>query len=214
MTNKVERAQMVSYVARQMEESGLYAVEKVEDDRVIVTTKTAVIPQKIKVLAIHNKIGRKELEVHQDQAFRNGELLAPIFYKDGTNFFVLLTDVEAMRSEKSLKTYSPHEIHQMTSLRGLEKDVLDFTKPTLTYYQPKTERLDEGIRTFDMKNVYLDYSHIGPGDQGYGFVHNGNSDRYKLPTEIPSLDSKLLIEPTRGIFARVKKQELSQSNRV
>ncbi|MBN2421336.1 hypothetical protein JXB27_03605 [Candidatus Woesearchaeota archaeon] len=207
MVSKAEKRQMVSYVVHQLEESSLYAVENVEEDRVIVSTKTAVIPQKIKVLAIHSKIGRKELEAHQNQAIRDRELVAPIFYKDGKDFFVLLADVEAMRSEKSLKKYSPHEIHQMTSLRGLEKDVFDFTKPTLTYYQPKTERLEEGVRTFDMNEVHLDYSHLRPGDQGYDFARNGGSEKYKLPAEIQAtIDSKLIIEPTRGSFARIKKQ--------
>ncbi|MDA3856157.1 MAG: hypothetical protein PF569_07920 [Candidatus Woesearchaeota archaeon] len=53
----------------------------------------------------------------------------------------------------------------------------------ITYYQPKTERLEESIRKFNPEPIFFDYSHIGPEDQGYGFVNNSISKTYFILKE-------------------------------
>ncbi len=53
----------------------------------------------------------------------------------------------------------------------------------LHYYQPETSQLEESVRTFHLKPVDLDYSHLKPGDAGYDFAKDRESIHYKLPEE-------------------------------
>ena len=54
----------------------------------------------------------------------------------------------------------------------------------LEYFQPETERLEESVRIFEMGRVTLDYTHIKPGDPGYGFARNTVSIDYGQAVQI------------------------------
>jgi hypothetical protein len=113
----------------------------------------------------------------------------PLFYKDGKTAFVRMVDKNSSwRSEKSLKRYTVQEINQMITLRKIEKKLTE-TSNCLSFYQPRTNRLIESVRDFNLDSVVLDYSHIEPGDHGYGFVQNKISINYKIPRELSSITS-------------------------
>ncbi len=115
----------------------------------------------------------------------NETMVVPIFYKDGTTAFVRMTEVQAARYEKSLKKYRSYEIHQMIRLSGIEREVLDESPlDMLQYYQPATALLKESLRSFELQDVVLDYTHLHPSDmarQRHG--SSTISKTYKHPKE-------------------------------
>ncbi len=141
-----------------------------------------------------------QLKQEQEGNRQQGVYTAHVFYKDGEISFARVVDrTPSWRMEKSLKNYTPQQINQMLHLRGLEKEVLNGYLSELVYYQPKTERLDESLRMFELKEVRFDYSHLRQGDAGYGFARNGTSIDYKLAE-----DKKL--EYLAGKFKFLKEQ--------
>ena len=121
-----------------------------------------------------------------------------IFYKDGKTFFKRMVDSSSYRDDKSLKKYTPYEINHIIALTVQERYALmgfskglvdsfaarDLQDKVIHYYQPKTERLSEGIRKFEPHIVNFDYSHIKPGEQGYDFARNQSSKTYFFLNEV------------------------------
>lgn len=113
----------------------------------------------------------------------------PLIYKDGKTAFARMVDFNrSWRTDKSLKNYSSYDVNRMISLRNIEKVVFQRIK-TLSFYQPESDRLPESIRDFELEKVVLDYSHLKPGDQGYGFAQNRFSIDYKLLHELMRITS-------------------------
>lgn len=98
--------------------------------------------------------------------------IAYVFFKDGKTFFRSAMDpstgLENKRYKKdhglSLKNYTNDQLRQMIELRPEENAIFDVRNGWIQYYQPQSERLEEGIATFHFGPVILDYSHI-PHDQ-------------------------------------------------
>jgi len=95
------------------------------------------------------------------------------FFKDYENFFVRMVQTNiSKRENKSLKNYRGR-IDKIIALNNLERFTLfgfdkflmrNFNTKHLEnlkifYYQPKTARLNEGIRTFKPEPVIFDYTH-------------------------------------------------------
>ena len=100
-------------------------------------------------------------------------IVKPVFLKDGTTYFRSSlsekNDLKPIVSKKhrSLKNYTPAQLRRIISLTPLEKRFV----PSVHYYQPQSERLEEGLITYHFGNVTYDYSHI-PSERRSCSVNN------------------------------------------
>jgi len=192
MVSKNQKSRMTEFAAERLEDSKLYNIVRRDNSHIFIAKKPELeeTAGEIYIVAHNHKMPVSKLKQLQAQNKEQGIYTAHIFYKDGDNFMVRLGKRGHYKGDdKSLKNYSKEKRDEMIHLRGLEKEVLERYPQELSYYQPKTERLPESIRIFLMHPVELDYSHIGPGDPGYGFVKNSTSIDYKLPEEKATITS-------------------------
>lgn len=91
----------------------------------------------------------------------NNDNVGFLIYKDGKKFFRAAAPKNYYKAEKrlSLKNYTDEQLRKMIFFRPEEKFIYDMNKK-LQYYQPKSERLSEGIITYKFEPVIFDYSHI------------------------------------------------------
>ncbi len=190
MTSKKEKELMKNFFLGRIEDALLYNIKSADNSHIFIIQKPEISenPPEIYVVLHNKKLPVKEYKKLILGCESKGIYTADLFYKDEKNFMVRLGSRGHFKGDmKSLKNYSPKELNQMVHLRGLEKAVIENQPgmPELFYYQPKTERLDESIRGYKMKDVNLDYSHLTSQDHGYGFAKSGKSLDYKLAHEIP-----------------------------
>ncbi len=127
------------------------------------------------IILIPNKscLTKKKLLNERSNLVKYTIYINSIFYKDGKNFYQRMVDTNSSwRTDKSLKNYSSYEINQIIRLTDLERlvatnyDLYYMSEPEylknkiLTYYQPQTQRLNDGIIKRKIKSVILDYDHI------------------------------------------------------
>ena len=186
MVNTKQKTRMTEFVADHLDGSGLYIIVERNNSHILVAEKPEVReqPKTIDVLAHNYHRTKKELSDTLRLNYSRGIGTAHIFYKDDKTFMVRLGVRGNIKDPRSLKRYTKQQIDAMIHLRDLENAVLGISGGELDYYQPKTERLEESIRIFEMVRVALDYSHIGPGDPGYGFARNTVSEDYKEARQI------------------------------
>lgn len=183
MPTKPEKQQCLQYLCDRLEDSGLYRIIDRAEQAILVREKAE--PGKRIRLFLPNFGGtipefREAVQGSQGQ----DTYVCPILYKDGKTAFVRMVDRNrSWRDDKSLKNYSARRINEMLHLRGKEKVAIGLFGPELQYYQPETEKLEESVRTFHLQPVDLDYSHLVPGDSGYGFAKDREAIDYKLPEE-------------------------------
>ena len=186
MVKAEQKKRMAKFVAERLEDSGLYNIMQEDNSHILVEEKPEIReqPKTIDVLAHNYHRTKKGLNHTLGYNNQHGISTAHIFYKDDNTFMVRLGSRGNIKDERSLKLYSKEQIDAMIHLRDLEKEVLGISRGDLAYYQPETARLEEGIRIFEMVRVALNYTHIGRGDPGYGFVRDTVSKDYKEARQI------------------------------
>ncbi|GEM_PF-1443708 len=197
MPTTQQKKQALSYIAGLLEASGIYHINS-STDRSLSGKENSWVAQQPKSfqLLLANCYTPITDFTTQFTHNRSGNIWTiPLLYKDQNTSFVRLAEKESWRADQSLKRYTLEQINEMLHLRGIEKEVLRLFGNQISYYQPKTERLEESIRQFQLQPVNLDYSHIRPGDQGYGFVTNREAVDYKLPKETERITTALAITP-------------------
>jgi len=99
----------------------------------------------------------------------------------------------------SFKGYEWQDVYQMVSLRQLELLVSDANHVSgrinkqLVCYQPKTNRLNEGVRVFNLRNVVLNADGFKEGDRGYDYVESRDSKVYRIADEIKKPENSVLV---------------------
>lgn len=197
------KEQMPEYVTNHLEESGLYRILSRDSRHVLVKElpDTAENPHTIDVLVHTTHRTVREVARAVANNTRQQIYTAHAFLKDGETFMVRLAERGAIKDPRSLKGYTKQQIDSMIHLRDLEKAVLGWTRhPRLTFYQPRTARLHEGIRAYTLNPVHLDYSHLQPGDNGFGFAKNGFADDFKMPVEVESGNGPLELQLGNGTY--------------
>ncbi|NQV91253.1 hypothetical protein HQ489_02155 [Candidatus Woesearchaeota archaeon] len=194
MVSKKDKLKVTQYVCDGLEESNNYDILNKDEKSVYARVKTGLTdkPYDLEVV-IANFLGpAKNYSPHHLNNYNQGIHTCPILYKDDKSAFVRLVENQAGRFDKSLKRYSPHQIHQMLALRAIEKEVTNKTgNQRVIYFQPETDHLDEGLRVFALNKVNLDYSHIPHFDRRYDFVENRTSIDYKLPQDQGRIETPL-----------------------
>ena len=183
---KEERQRMSDTIVSQLEDSG-YKIGEAKENKIMILPKKGD-PQKRLHLFLHNqKVNYNNFRDEVNGLLYNGHYVANIFYKDGENFHVRLGGKTKVKGDgRSLKKYTENDLRNMLHLRKLEKIVLKYNNPKkiLNYYQPETQKLTEGFRSYSMEDVRLDYSHILPNNRKFDFVIDRVSDDYKVASEI------------------------------
>ncbi len=186
MVVKAERKRLLEFTEGLITNSGFTVLSR---DYFYITIQGAtsniyvVLHSKQMTLNEFNTLNRKNL---QKQIYT-----AHVFLKDDSLFHVRLGARGNLKgNDRSLKNYSKAEIDKMLHLRGLEKRTLDLQRSTsnLVYYQPRTERLEEALRGYNLSKVTLDYSHVDMDHRAYGFVENGASVDYKIADEVSHIN--------------------------
>ena len=212
MVDKLQKDKTIEFLCQQLEEAQKYQIKKKLDNQWGILFSEG---RQNNVLVVANFMPTIEtlLELSR-KAYSRKTVFAPIFYKDGKSAFVRVVESNSsMRAEKSLKQYSSFEINQMLHLRGTEKKILEIMRnDKLFYYQPRTERLEESVRGFKMKQVILDYSHIGPEHRAYSFVETRPAIDYKLPQETFRTSSGIEVVKQQYYFKGIIAPNCADSN--
>lgn len=194
---KPQRTRMSEYVTGLMEE-GSYPIIRSSEKGVYFRGRKDDSQKGF--LFLHSKKRPVKEVMHEiNTARHNGVHVANVFYKDGENFHVRLAEGANFKADKSLKKYTHEDLQDMLHLRELEKKVLGLSsnKPVMAFYQPETARLNEGLRSYQMRDVTLDYSHIAPSDRRFDFVQNRVSEDYKIAKELEAKRKTIAFDPVQ-----------------
>lgn len=146
------------------------------------------------LLTVYGAVGRDSFaEIAQKFASPqfNKSRRALVFLK-GTPFFrSAARDNHFKADDLSLKNYSPSQINHMILLRPEEQQRVSI-RPTVQYYQPASELLEEGLLSVTYTPVEFDYSHI---DSSLRFKpHNRTSSKLFINTPRPLIRGPLVLE--------------------
>lgn len=193
---KAQRKRMKDVVLRSLENSG-YPIQSVTNNKIVILSKKDGKFSPL-TLFLHNEKRKLSDFSHEiDVALYSKQYVSNIFYKDGENFHVRLG--YRANIKESLKNYSKRDLDRMLHLRDLEKVILSMqsAKNVLVYYQPETKRIEESIRAYTMKDIFLDYSHVPEEDRKYDFLENRKSIEYKIAEEIAPQKNNIGFEPRK-----------------
>jgi len=115
-----------------------------------------------RVLLVDNIYPNNSLNVVYKFLKSGGRKVIPVFYKDGETFFRNASRhfyKSGDGKELSLKKYSAKDMRKIILFRP-EEVFVNSIREYVQYYQPASERLNEGIETFRFQPVSLDYSHV------------------------------------------------------
>lgn len=181
---KAQRERMKDFVLENLENSG-YPIQSVEDNKIIILSKKDKKLPSLTLFLHNEKRKLSDFRHEMDEIIYSKKYVSNIFYKG--MFHVRLGYRAIIKGKnKGLKKYTKRDLDRMLHLRDLEKIVLSMQSPkdVLVYYQPETERLKESIRAYEMKGVFLDYSHISEKDRRYDFIESRESIDYKIAEEL------------------------------
>lgn len=186
MINKKQQKEMLDYLVAKLENSYSnvnpmtrklsHNIDtnyiKVDDGLLLLIDKGFLVKENERNVNALDTVYRKALNFTKSNYDNSNVGL--IIYKDGKNFFRAAATKHHYKSDKglSLKKYNDEQLHKMIFFRPEEKFVYE-NSGTMQYYQPESEKLSQGIVTYEFEPVIFDYSHI-----------NSNS-RFK-PTNKPS----------------------------
>ena len=188
---------------KQRNEMRDYLVEKLRGSNNIIEPVTRAISG---IESDYIKVGQDGIVILVNRVYPNESLnqlyktacqfkknVAPVFFKDGETFFRNAAERHYFKKSHnlSLKHYTGQQMHQMILFRPEEIFVLD-RSPLIQYYQPRSERLEQGLASFKFSPVRFDYSHI---DSSYRFKpENRESDRLHIWTETELNQGNLRVE--------------------
>ena len=187
---KEQRERMRDYLVQRIEENGNWDILSADETDVAILKEqedSSAKPIRVRVLLHSMKRSSNELNHIISANYKAGFYVANLFYKDYENFFDRLGARANFKGDgKTLKHYTDGELRRTIHLRDLEKRVWSFQSGDtgLVYYQPNTiedgGRLVEGLRTFDLLPVILDYTHLPEGDMGRAEGDRRASVDYKI----------------------------------
>ncbi len=211
-TSKKERLeQMVSHLSQNLEHYNQYKFEKRDFDGTGIVYYLAKDRDAI-VLLPKNTYTEEQFRALGNTIKNRGYVFNFLFYKDGVDFFRSAADEEGtglqgktfkLKEDGTLKNYSHEDMYRMIQLTKPEIMTREKLK-TVHYYQPKSEKLEEGIVSFDFDNVVHDYSHI-PASARYGPVTK-NSKLIYMWNKDGKKEYFGKIKFKKGLFQEIKEE--------
>jgi len=186
---------MLDYIVSKIEASG----EKAEPRKREIIKGSGIKTNYI--LIGPNKDERTGIVLLVDQVFPNDSFnriygvakktipdVAAAVYKDGKKFFRSAaageenTGIQSkrhkLRNDRSLKDYTDEDLRKMISFRPEEEFLRTAKNGVVQYYQPASDRLEEGIVSYKFEPVVFDYSHLDSGAR-FGPVEQ-DSERLRI----------------------------------
>jgi hypothetical protein len=187
---KTQRIAMLEFVQKHFSESfsSRYSFHVRGNDDILALKSKNVNDHNYVVFFPHHWTKQHFLELQQ-KAREHHYVPITVFYKDGIHFFKRLGGSAERRKDKSLKHLLKEQRDRIIHLTLLEKIDINLGN-LMCYYQPETSHLEESIRVYLGKKVYLDYSHL---DNPYARDHV--SKDYLEMVEAQHLLSKGEFEP-------------------
>lgn len=189
MVKKEDRQKMQKFLINRLEEAEKYMIVKSDTSHILLAQKPDLVenPLMCYILLHNNKLTEKDYQNIVNNNALQGIYTSTVHFKDGIlNYVPAAAKGHLKNHGKSLKHYSPQEINKMIKLRTPEKKTLEYLSPSriVNYYQPESSNLEEAIKGTELKNVKFDYSHLRPGDPGYGFSISGTTSKeFKIADE-------------------------------
>jgi len=176
MVSKMQKKEMMDYVVSQLKNP--FTIISPQSRNLIkgIESNYILVGDKGLVFLIDQQYPNNSLDKIHDGALNDGKDIAFTFLKDGKTFFRSATSAKRFKKDRnlSLKYYSDNELHKMIMFRPEEEFALSLGKcfggSWVQYYQPNSNRLQEGIVSYEFEPVIYDYSHI-PRNERFG----GNS---------------------------------------
>lgn len=212
MVKRAEKEHAIQFICGRLEDSGNYKIQKKDLSSILVSDLEngsnieLIIPNRSFIGAAKNYTNR----VRSNRS--NQIYTSPVLYKDGKEAFGRMCDTnKSWRTDRSFKRYTLQQINQMIHLRKIEKEIIGHFGRNLTYFQPKTERLEDSLISYDFEKVFLDRSHLKPGDPGYEYARNEYAKDYLLPTnkEIIGPAAEFRVTNFTGFLAHLVSAELA-----
>lgn len=165
MVNKGQKRRMIEYVAGCLDRSGEsinLGAKKIEgkDVNYIKVGDDGI------VLMVDQAFGKPRFNRIHSGAQRQFPRVGVLFYKDGDTFFRSAAEKNQFKKkeELSLKHYDNNQMHRMMLLRPEEIRIKNHRIP-LQYYQPESQRLEEGIVQYSFGPVRFDYVHVDSSER-------------------------------------------------
>jgi len=162
MVNQKQKARMMDYLVASLEDS----VPKIQPARNQVINgleaDCILVGNEGVVLLVDKTFGNdsfRRIWIGASSQFGNN--IGIVFYKDGQTFFRSAAPDKFFKKSKglSLKGYSNEDMQRMITTRPEEALAIG-RREWLQYFQPESERLQEGVVSFKFSPVTFDYSHI------------------------------------------------------
>jgi hypothetical protein len=178
MVNQREKAQMRDYVMSHLEGSGETITPKSKEVVPGITSNYLLVGKTGEaasgaVILVDQKYPKSTLR-QLNEVFTNPRNnianIAYVLFKDGETFFRSAAAGEEetgihskrskLRDDRSLKNYTDEDLRRMISFRPEEEFCMSRNSGWIQYYQPQSDRLEEGVVSYKFSPVTFDYSHL------------------------------------------------------
>ncbi len=162
MTTKKQKNQMLDYLVDRLLNCGKDIVPRTKEMISGIDSNYIKVGDDGIILLVDQVYPNNALNKLYRKAKKERENVGMVLYKDGKTFFRNAAEKNyfKMREDLSLRKYSNDEMHRMISFRPEENFIYDKKERKLQYFQPDSERLPEGLITFEFRPVHFDYEHI------------------------------------------------------
>ncbi|MBI2628963.1 hypothetical protein HYW74_02680 [Candidatus Pacearchaeota archaeon] len=204
MVSRQQKKEMQEYIASALEGSSSYIEPR---NRIIsgINSNYILIGEgatKGLVVMVDQPYPNQALEEFYNKALNQRLNPAFVFFKDGKTFFrsaMAGKDATGIKSKRrkqkdelGLKEYSNEELRRMISFRP-EEEFAKSVQPFVQYYQPESDRLEQGIVSYKFEPVVFDYSHIPPKERWYTSEQD-ESTKLRIWTDRNFNSGKLKLE--------------------
>jgi hypothetical protein len=183
MVSQREKRQMMDYISARLENEGRQVVSIAGN-----LANCIYLQDKGLVLMVDRVFPKSEFPRAFAQAKEITPNVAAVVYKDGETFFRSAaageeeTGIRAkhskLRDDRSLKNYTSEDMKNVISFRPEEEFLRNRNGGWVQYYQPQSDRLQEGIVSYRFEPVTFDYSHI-PDSARFGPIQK-DSERLRI----------------------------------
>ncbi len=195
MVNKAQKKEMMDYVASNLEGAGYPVIS------ISATPNCILLKDKGLVLLADKNYTANAFSDIYSKAKSLSPQVAVLFYKDGETFFrsafagVDKTGIKSKTYKLSDKGTLKHYIHNSGNIISLRPEELYVSRnlgKVLQYYQPTSDRLEQGIVSYKFEPVVLDQSHIS-SEERFGPIER-DSERLSIWNKKGFNSGKLTLE--------------------
>jgi len=166
MVTLKQKRQMLDYLVSKLDESNGKVESKNKEFLSGLKSNYVLIGENGIILLVDQEYPDNSFDKLYAKAKREKSNVVAVVFKDRKTFFrsAAQTNYFKKNDRLSLKHYSDHEIGKMILCRPEEIFLIN-ERRGVQYYQPRSDRLEEAIETFQFKPVRFDYSPVDPKER-------------------------------------------------